>query len=233
MRDRLLSIIDLSILLPEGSDRQFAVQNADLQLHAGETVCVVGESGSGKSLTARAVGLPAPHVRVGSGKIIFVTDITQVSDERLRKLEAADIDDISGAYDLNPVMSIGDQIDEVFRYHVTMSKKERLKSQLNYWRMLIFQIRPRSSTPIRTNCQWSETARDDCRGACAGAEFSADEPTTALDVTNWRKSRIDQDMQQGLDTGVLFITHDFGVVADIADRVVVIEVILLKRANRS
>ena len=73
MKENLLSIKDLDVILPEGSDRKYAVQNIDLDIKSGETVCVVGESGSGKSLTARAVMglLPAPHVRVGNGEIIF------------------------------------------------------------------------------------------------------------------------------------------------------------------
>ena len=75
MTKKLLSISDLSILLPTGADRQYAVQDIDLELSAGETVCVVGESGSGKSLTARAVMglLPAPHVRVGTVSYTHLT----------------------------------------------------------------------------------------------------------------------------------------------------------------
>ena len=231
MRDRLLSIIDLSILLPEGSDRQFAVQNADLQLHAGETVCVVGESGSGKSLTARAVMglLPAPHVRVGSGKIIFGgQDITQVSDERLREIRGSEISMIfqEPMTALNPVMSIGDQIDEVFRYHVTMSKKERLEKSIK----LLEDVNIPDPAQI-INAYPHELSGGQRQRAMIAMALAlgpkiliADEPTTALDVTTQAQIlELIKDMQQGLDTGVLFITHDFGVVADIADRVVVMQ----------
>lgn len=231
MRDRLLSIIDLSILLPEGSDRQFAVQNADLQLHAGETVCVVGESGSGKSLTARAVMglLPAPHVRVGSGKIIFGgQDITQVSDERLREIRGSEISMIfqEPMTALNPVMSIGDQIDEVFRYHVTMSKKERLEKSIK----LLEDVNIPDPAQI-INAYPHELSGGQRQRAMIAMALAlgpkiliADEPTTALDVTTQAQIlELIKNMQQGLDTGVLFITHDFGVVADIADRVVVMQ----------
>ena len=133
MTKKLLSINDLSILLPTGADRQYAVQGIDLGLNAGETVCVVGESGSGNSLTARAVMglLPAPHVRVGQGEIIFDReDLTKVTYERLRELRGSEISMIfqEPMTALNPVMTIGDQIDEIFRYHVSMSPKERARS---------------------------------------------------------------------------------------------------------
>jgi peptide/nickel transport system ATP-binding protein len=136
MTKKLLSINDLSILLPTGADRQYAVQDIDLELNAGETVCVVGESGSGKSLTARAVMglLPAPHVRVGKGEIIFGgEDLTKVTYERLRELRGSEISMIfqEPMTALNPVMTIGDQIDEIFRYHVSMSPKERAEKALS------------------------------------------------------------------------------------------------------
>ena len=94
MSQKLLDISDLSVALPEGSDRKFAVKNMNLTLHSGETVCVVGESGSGKSLTARAVMglLPAPHVRVHSGQILFEKeDITKMNYEKLRGLRGSEI----------------------------------------------------------------------------------------------------------------------------------------------
>ena len=231
MKKQLLSINDLSILLPEGSDRQFAVQHAELQLHAGETVCVVGESGSGKSLTARAVMglLPAPHVRVGSGKIIFGgQDITQVSDERLREIRGSEISMIfqEPMTALNPVMSIGDQIDEVFRYHVSMTKKERVEKAIE----LLVDVNLPDPTQI-INAYPHELSGGQRQRAMIAMALAlgpkiliADEPTTALDVTTQAQILdLIKDMQKGLDTGVLFITHDFGVVADIADRVVVMQ----------
>ena len=231
MKKQLLSINDLSILLPEGSDRQFAVQHAELQLHAGETVCVVGESGSGKSLTARAVMglLPAPHVRVGSGEIMFGgQDITQVSDERLREIRGSEISMIfqEPMTALNPVMSIGDQIDEVFRYHVSMTKKERVEKAIE----LLVGVNLPDPTQI-INAYPHELSGGQRQRAMIAMALAlgpkiliADEPTTALDVTTQAQILdLIKDMQKGLDTGVLFITHDFGVVADIADRVVVMQ----------
>ena len=231
MKNLLLSINDLSILLPEGSDRQFAVQNADLQLHAGETVCVVGESGSGKSLTARAVMglLPAPHVRVGSGEIMFGgQDITQVSDERLREIRGSEISMIfqEPMTALNPVMSIGDQIDEVFRYHVSMGKKERVEKAIK----LLEDVNLPDPAQI-INAYPHELSGGQRQRAMIAMALAlgpkiliADEPTTALDVTTQAQIlELIKDMQKRLDTGVLFITHDFGVVADIADRVVVMQ----------
>ena len=231
MKNLLLSINDLSILLPDGSDRQFAVQNADLQLHAGETVCVVGESGSGKSLTARAVMglLPAPHVRVGSGEIMFGgQDITQVSDERLREIRGSEISMIfqEPMTALNPVMSIGDQIDEVFRYHVSMTKKERVEKSIK----LLEDVNLPDPAQI-INAYPHELSGGQRQRAMIAMALAlgpkiliADEPTTALDVTTQAQIlELIKDMQKRLDTGVLFITHDFGVVADIAERVVVMQ----------
>ena len=222
MKKQFLSINDLSILLPEGSDRQFAVQHAELQLHAGETVCVVGESGSGKSLTARAVMglLPAPHVRVGSGEIMFGgQDITQVSDERLREIRGSEISMIfqEPMTALNPVMSIGDQIDEVFRYHVSMTKKERVEKAIE----LLVDVNLPDPTQI-INAYPHELSGGQRQRAMIAMALAlgpkiliADEPTTALDVTTQAQILdLIKDMQKGLDTGVLFITHDFGVVAD-------------------
>jgi len=231
MKNLLLSINDLSILLPEGSDRQYAVQNADLKLHAGETVCVVGESGSGKSLTARAVMglLPAPHVRVGSGEIMFGgQDITKVSNERLREMRGSEISMIfqEPMTALNPVMSIGDQIDEIFRYHVSMNKKERVEKSIRLLEDVNLPDPSRIINAYPHELSGGQRQRSMIAMALAlGPKILiADEPTTALDVTTQAQIlELIKNMQKRLDTGVLFITHDFGVVADIADRVIVMQ----------
>jgi len=231
MKQKILSIDNLSILLPAGADRQYAVQHVDLELHAGETVCVVGESGSGKSLTARAVMglLPAPHVRVAEGSIIFgAEDISKVDYERLRELRGSEISMIfqEPMTALNPVMTIGNQIDEIFRYHVSMSAKERVEKALS----LLFEVNLPDPEKIIDAYPHELSGGQRQRSMIAMALalgpkiLIADEPTTALDVTTQAQIlQLIRDMQKRLDTGVLFITHDFGVVADIADRVVVMQ----------
>ena len=231
MTKKLLSISDLSILLPIGADRQYAVQDIDLELNAGETVCVVGESGSGKSLTARAVMglLPAPHVRVGKGEIIFgAEDLTKVTYERLRELRGSEISMIfqEPMTALNPVMTIGDQIDEIFRYHVSMSAKERAEKALS----LLVDVNLPDPEKIIDAYPHELSGGQRQRSMIAMALalgpkiLIADEPTTALDVTTQAQIlELISDMQKRLNTGVLFITHDFGVVADIADRVIVMQ----------
>ena len=231
MKNLLLSIDDLSILLPEGSDRDYAVQGASLQLHSGETVCIVGESGSGKSLTARAVMglLPAPHVRVGSGAINFNgEDVTKVSAERLRGIRGSEISMIfqEPMTALNPVMSIGDQVDEIFRYHVSMSKKERAEKAIQLMEDVNLPDPHQiiNAYPHELSGGQRQRAMIAMALALGPKILIADEPTTALDVTTQAQILdLIKNMQKRLDTGVLFITHDFGVVADIADRVVVMQ----------
>ena len=131
MTAKLLQIDNLFIELPVGSERQHAVQDLSLELAPGETLCVVGESGSGKSLTARAVMglLPTPHVRASDGQINFNgEDVTKATYDRLRDIRGSEISMIfqEPMTALNPVMSIGSQIDEIFRYHVSMPRSERL-----------------------------------------------------------------------------------------------------------
>ena len=231
MTNTLLKISDLSILLPSGSERAYAVQNINLELKAGETVCIVGESGSGKSLTARAVMglLPAPHVRVGNGAIDFIgEDVTKVSYERLRELRGSQISMIfqEPMTALNPVMNIGDQIDEIFRFHVSMTPKERAAKALD---LLVDVKLPDPEQIIRAyphELSGGQRQRSMIAMALAlGPKILiADEPTTALDVTTQAQIlHLIKDMQSRLGTGVLFITHDFGVVADIADRVIVMQ----------
>lgn len=231
MTKKLLSIKDLSILLPEGSDRKFAIQNVNLELKAGETVCVVGESGSGKSLTAKAIMglLPAPHVRVGSGEILFNgEDLVKVNYERLRQLRGSEISMIfqEPMTALNPVMTIGSQIDEIFRFHAAMTGAERREKAIE----LLNDVQLPDPKQI-VNAYAHELSGGQRQRAMIAMALAlspkiliADEPTTALDVTTQAQIlKLIKEMQSVYNTGVLFITHDFGVVADIADRVAVMQ----------
>ena len=241
MSTPLLSISDLSILLPDGADRCNAVAEVALTLHSGETVCIVGESGSGKSLTARAIMglLPAPHVRVGSGVIDFGgEDLTKVDYERLRNIRGSEISMIfqEPMTALNPVMTIGDQIDEIFRFHVSMPSEERQKRALGLLEDVNLPDPSRIMAAYPHELSGGQRQRSMIAMALAlGPKILiADEPTTALDVTTQAQIlRLIKDMQRRLGTGVLFITHDFGVVADIADRVIVMQEGLIVESGTS
>lgn len=231
MKQKLLDIRNLFIQLPAGADREFAVQDVTLELVQGETLCVVGESGSGKSLTARAVMglLPAPQVRVSNGEINFHgEDVTKASYERLRAIRGSEISMIfqEPMTALNPVMSIGSQIDEIFRYHVDMPRVERVEKAL----ALLEDVNLPNPEHIMRAYPHELSGGQRQRAMIAMALalkpkiLIADEPTTALDVTTQAQIlKLIRDMQEASETGVLFITHDFGVVADIADRVAVMQ----------
>lgn len=227
----LLDIRDLHIALPEGSQRPYAVEAADLQLAPNEILCVVGESGSGKSLTARAVMglLPKPHVRIAQGSVDFLgEDLTNASDARLRQIRGSEISMIfqEPMTALNPVMTIGNQIDEVFRFHAKMPGSERRERAV----ALLADVHlPDPAQIVRAYPhELSGGQRQRAMIAMALALdpkiLIADEPTTALDVTTQAQIlKLIKEMQAAHNTGVLFITHDFGVVADIADRVAVMQ----------
>ena len=158
MTDSLLTISNLDIALPEGSERTLAVENLSVDLAPGETLCIVGESGSGKSLTARALMglLPAPHVKVSRGAIDFCgEDLTQASERRLREIRGSEISMVfqEPMTALNPVMTIGSQIDEIFRFHANMSASSGANGRLSCWTVYNCPTPSKSSALIRMNFQ--------------------------------------------------------------------------------
>ncbi len=227
----LLDIRNLFVKLPTGAERSHAAEDVSFTLAENEILCVVGESGSGKSITALAVMglLPAPYVRVESGDILFNGEnLTEAGATRLREVRGGEISMIfqDPMTALNPVLTIGKQIDEVIRIHATLQRSERRERMLK----LISDVqlpnpeRVINSYPHELSGGQRQRAMIAMALAMKPKILIADEPTTALDVTTQAQIlQLVKHLQQSHDTGVLFITHDFGVVADIADRVVVMQ----------
>lgn len=226
----LLSIRDLAIALPKGADRPHAVQEVTFDLAEGEILCIVGESGSGKSMAANAVmGLLPEGVRPVKGTISFDgQDILGRAEEAMREIRGRKIGMIfqEPLSALNPLMRVGAQIAEVFEAHGLLTPAERQKRALELLREV--QL-PEPEKAIRAYpFQLSGGQRQRVMIAMALALepkiLIADEPTTALDVTTQAQIlHLIEELRRKRGMGVIFITHDFGVVADIADRVIVME----------
>jgi len=230
MTEPLLSIENLSVALPRGGDRTFAVEEVSLQVGRNEIVCLVGESGSGKSVTAHAIlKLLPPEVEVASGAIRFgATDLATADEAAMRSLRGGAISMIfqEPLSALNPLARVGDQIAEVIFTHAH-PKPTRSALDARVQELIAAVGLPDPATLARAYpFQLSGGQRQRVMIAMAMANnpalLLADEPTTALDVTTQQQILLlIRKLQAERGMGVLFITHDFGVVADIADRVVV------------
>jgi peptide/nickel transport system ATP-binding protein len=229
-RKTILDVRDLQIVLPAGGDRPYALSDFNLTVGEGEIVCLVGESGSGKSLAANAVMrlLPEPHVRVSQGTIrLDGEDLLSLPEAGMRAIRG---DRMAMIFQepmtaLNPQKSVGWQIDEVLKLHTKLSKAERKARTLEI--LGDVHIPDPASTYNAYPHQISGGQRQRVMIAMAlvlkPQLIIADEPTTALDVTTQKQIlKLIKDLQQAQGTGILFITHDFGVVAEIADRIAVL-----------
>ncbi len=226
----LLSIRDLSIALPVGADRLYAAKDINFDLAPGEILCIVGESGSGKSMSANAVmGLLPQGVEPDKGSITFDgQSILGLSEKEMLKLRGSRISMIfqEPLSALNPLMRVGAQIAEVFEAHGALNSSERRARALK----LLEEVGiPDPQAAIRAYpFQLSGGQRQRVMIAMALALepdiLIADEPTTALDVTTQAQIlKLIEDLRRKRGMAVIFITHDFGVVADIADRVIVMK----------
>lgn len=226
----LLRIQNLTVDLPAGADRRHAIHDLSLSIKPGEIVCVVGESGSGKSLTAGAIlGLLPQGVRASSGQVLWEgEDLLRLSPAAMRGLRGQRIGMIfqEPMTALNPLRTIGDQIGEVFRTHTRLAGgeiRQRTLALLDSVR-LPDPARALSAYPHELSGGQRQRAMIAMALALEPALLIADEPTTALDVTTQAQIlRLIHDLQRRKGTAVLFITHDFGVVAEIADRVAVMQ----------
>ena len=227
----VLRIEGLAIKLPRGADRALAVEGIDLELAAGQTLCVVGESGSGKSMIANAVMglLPAPHVATVAGRILFEgRDLLALNEDQLRALRGCRIGMIfqEPMTSLNPVMKVGEQIGEVLDAHLNLPSSERRERVLRALRDVGLPQPEQiiDSYPFRLSGGQRQRVMIAAALVLEPTLLIADEPTTALDVTTQAQIlKLMRELQRAKGMAMLFITHDFGVVAEIADQVAVMQ----------
>lgn len=224
----ILEVKNLTIALPSGGDRATAVRNVSFTVGRGEILCLVGESGSGKSVIAQGVmGLLPKNLPVQAGQILLEgEDITHAPLARLRELRATRMSMIfqEPMTALNPVMTCGDQIDEVLSQHTRLSPTERREKVLNIVREVLLPDPERmvASYPHQLSGGQRQRVVIAIALACGPDVLIADEPTTALDVTIQREV-LDLIAQLVAEDGMalLLISHDLGVMAENVDRLLV------------
>ncbi|MBG8554538.1 ABC transporter ATP-binding protein [Hymenobacter guriensis] len=234
MSKPLLSVRNLTIDFQSHRGNTRAVADISFDLNRGETLAIVGESGSGKSVTSLALmGLiPLPPGQIVSGEALFQSealgevDLLKLPEEQLRKVRGNDIGMIfqEPMTSLNPVYTCGHQVVEALRLHTTLSSKEAEARTVELFTMAQLP-RPEkifTSYPHEISGGQKQRVMIAMAMACNPAILIADEPTTALDVTvQARMLRLIDDLRRQHHTAVIFITHDLGVVAEIADRILV------------
>ncbi|MFI1730794.1 ABC transporter ATP-binding protein [Streptomyces acidicola] len=225
----LLEVRDLHVEFRTRDGVARAVNGVSYGVDAGETLAVLGESGSGKSVTAQAIMgiLDSPPGRITGGEILFQgRDLLKLKEEERRRIRGAEMamifqDALSA---LNPVLPVGDQLGEMFVVHRGMSRKDARAKAVE----LMDRVRiPGAAARVRDYPhQFSGGMRQRIMIAMAlalePALIIADEPTTALDVTvQAQVMDLLAELQRELTMGLVLITHDLGVVADVADRIAV------------
>ena len=228
MSEAVLSVRDLTVAVDTETGPKPLVSGLSFTLARGETLCIAGESGSGKSITSLAVmGLLPPGVKVASGRIELAgEDLTRLPERRMRAIRGDRIAMIfqEPMTSLNPVLTIGNQLAEAIRAHDPDADAKALA--LEALRAV------RLSQPERRMGQYPHELSGGMRQrvmiamalALKPDVLIADEPTTALDVTVQREVLdLLRDLQRETGTAIVLITHDMGVVAEMADRVIVMQ----------
>ncbi|MFD2131664.1 ABC transporter ATP-binding protein [Pseudogracilibacillus auburnensis] len=225
----LLQVKELSVHFRTDRGIVRAVERASFDVQRGETVCIVGESGSGKSVTSLSIMglLPKGIGEIKEGEILLNGEnLVQKTNKEMRRLRGNDISMIfqEPMTSLNPVYTIGDQIAESFRYHQGIGKRAALERAIESLRRVgiplpeerAFQYPHQLSGGMRQRVMIAMAL------TCNPELLIADEPTTALDVTiQAQVLEMMKELKEAFNMSILFITHDLGVVADMADRVVV------------
>ena len=229
MSKTLLEVKDMHVSIHTDSGVVKAVRGVSFELHEGETLAIVGESGSGKSVTNKAImGLLPPGGKIDSGEVILNgRNIANLPEKELMKIRGAEISMIfqDPLTSLNPTMTVGKQITEMLLLHKPgMTKEQRRERAIDLLGMVgipnpgerFDQYPHQFSGGMRQRVMISIAL------ACEPQILIADEPTTALDVTIQAQILdLMKDLQKKINTSIIIITHNMGVVASVADRVVV------------
>lgn len=225
----LLKVENLVIELSTNNGVAPVIDDLSFELQAGETLSFVGESGCGKSMTALGIMglLPEKIGRIASGSILFDgEDITKATDERLRDIRGNDISMIfqEPMTSLNPVFNIGEQIAEVLRRHQQLGKAAAKAHAIELLDAVRIPDAKRriDSYPHQLSGGQRQRVMIAMALACKPRILIADEPTTALDVTIQAQIfDLLEDLRAQTGTAIIMITHDMGVVAEMAERMIV------------
>ena len=227
--DIVLDVKNLQTVFFTNSGLFKAVDNLSFQVRRGETLAIVGESGCGKSVSALSLMrlVPDPPGRIGAGTVLLEgKDLLGLDEGEMRGIRGNRISMIfqEPMTSLNPVMRIGDQITEAVRLHQAMTKKQAWEKAVEMLRLVRIPdpARRAQDYPHQLSGGMRQRAMIAMALACRPALLIADEPTTALDVTIQAQIlALMLELQKELGMGLVLITHDLGVVAQTAQRVVV------------
>ncbi|MEV0719873.1 ABC transporter ATP-binding protein [Asanoa sp. NPDC050611] len=226
-RTAILEVADLSVSFVTEGGKVSAVDHVSLDLAAGEIVGVVGESGCGKSVTAMSLaGLLPRSARVSGSARLRGTELIGAPESALRRVRGKEIAYIfqEPMTSLNPVLTVGRQIGEVLQVHERLSRKQARERAVELLSLVGIPSAARrvDNYPHQLSGGMRQRVMIAMAVACNPTVLVADEPTTALDVTVQAGIlEVLRDLRDRLGTSILIITHDLGVIADIADRVVV------------
>lgn len=228
-RERILEVKDLAISFKTYGGEVQAIRGVNFHLNKGETLAIVGESGSGKSVTSQAIMrlIPMPPGYFKRGQILFDgQDIVKKTEKQMQTIRGKDISMIfqDPMTSLNPTMKVGKQITEVLFKHEQISKEAAEKRAIELLELVGIPMPEKRIKQYPHEFSGGMRQRVVIAMALAADPklLIADEPTTALDVTIQAQIlELMKEIQQKVDTSIIFITHDLGVVANVADRVAV------------
>ncbi|UYO36564.1 ABC transporter ATP-binding protein [Bacillus zhangzhouensis] len=228
-RERILEVKDLAISFKTYGGEVQAIRGVNFHLNKGETLAIVGESGSGKSVTSQAIMrlIPMPPGYFKRGQILFDgQDIVKKTEKQMQTIRGKDISMIfqDPMTSLNPTMKVGKQITEVLFKHEKISKEAAEKRAIELLELVGIPMPEKRIKQYPHEFSGGMRQRVVIAMALAADPklLIADEPTTALDVTIQAQIlELMKEIQQKVETSIIFITHDLGVVANVADRVAV------------